>query len=225
MSTTKVIHLSPQFRITITSDGSSSGSYYFVRSPGTEHIDEESIGINSTVKLGPYNIPKFVVIESVTGDIRYTLDLQIIEDKVEVALTDLADADVLTYDISTGLWKNKPDTGGSGLGGFTWGIYTTDTLMSAFKGYVANNNSSRVVFTLPSSPNIGDTLKVAGRRGAGWKIAQPAGVGIIFGDQATTPGTGGYLASINGTGDVVELVCSDTNEFMVVSPVGNITVI
>jgi hypothetical protein len=96
--------------------------------------------------------------------------------------------------------------------------------MSVKNGYIANN-ASLVTMTLPASAAVGDILRVAGLGVGGWKIAQNASQVIHFGESDTTTGTGGSLASTHKY-DAIHLVCVATNnQFVVLSSVGNITVV
>lgn len=113
---------------------------------------------------------------------------------------------------------------GSGIvGGLTWNVETgTSVAMVAENGYIANN-AGTVTATLPASAAVGDTFRVTGLQGS-WVIAQNAGDTIHFGDQSTTTGAGGSLASTDSR-DAVELVCVVANtDFQVISSVGNITI-
>jgi len=47
-------------------------------------------------------------------------------------------------------------------------------------GYLANS-SSLITITLPTSPNLGDVVRVAGSGTGGWKIAQNAGQAVLSG--------------------------------------------
>ena len=113
------------------------------------------------------------------------------------------------------------------LGGLTWSVITTGTqTMQGNNGYIADNNSTRVVFSLPTSgAGITTTIKVIGQGSQGWSITQAAGQQIIFGDLATTIGTGGSLASTNAH-DCLELLCLVPNTtWIVVNSVGNVTIV
>lgn len=115
--------------------------------------------------------------------------------------------------------------------GFTWGVITADTTAAANNGYITNS-SVLVTVTLPASPAIGDTVKVlhaadADYGSGGWKLAQPTGQQVYFGNTSTTLGTGGSLAS-TGTGDVIEVTCilaGTSAVWAVTSSIGNITVV
>ncbi len=110
-------------------------------------------------------------------------------------------------------------------GGLTWNVITTSSAaLVAGNGYIANYVST-CVLTLPStvSSTVGDTIKVTGINNPnGWKIAQNASQTIFFSTALTTTGVAGYLASTQVT-DSVEMVYVATNEWQVVSSVGNVT--
>jgi len=112
---------------------------------------------------------------------------------------------------------------GSSITDFDWNVETgTSAAMSVNNGYIGNN-AGTVTFTLPDTAAVGDMIRVTGLQGA-WVIAQNAGDTIHFGDQDTTTGAGGSLASTDSR-DAVELVCVVANtNFQVLSSVGNITV-
>lgn len=99
---------------------------------------------------------------------------------------------------------------------------TASKTMVVNSGYIANN-AGTVTFTLPDTAAIGDTFRVTGIQGA-WVIAQNANDIIHFGDQTSTTGVGGSLASTDSR-DCVELICVVTSlEYQVLSSIGNITV-
>ena len=109
-------------------------------------------------------------------------------------------------------------------GGFTWVDVTgTSDDIEASTGYVANN-AGLVTLTLPATCSFGDIHYIVGKGSGGWLIAQNAGQTIHFGNQDTTTGVGGSLASTNQY-DVVLLLCvTDDTDWIVLSSVGNITV-
>jgi len=95
--------------------------------------------------------------------------------------------------------------------------------MSTKTGYYANNATS-VAFTLPSTAAKFDLIEIVGIQGA-WTLAQAAGQSVIFGNQQTTVGVGGSLASTNAH-DCISLICTVANTTWVVrSSIGNITVV
>jgi hypothetical protein len=110
-------------------------------------------------------------------------------------------------------------------GGFTWNEVTgTSQAMSVDNGYIANN-AALVTLTLPATAAIGDTIQLTGKGAGGWKVAQNAGQTIYFGNQSTTTGVGGSLASTNQR-DTIEFVCvTANNDWNVIDSIGNITVV
>lgn len=91
-------------------------------------------------------------------------------------------------------------------------------------GYILNN-VALVTITLPTTFAVGDVVVVIGKGAGGWKVGQPAGDNIQFGDLATTAGTGGSLQSTNQY-DCVELIGIVANTTWAVhNSQGNITVV
>jgi hypothetical protein len=89
-------------------------------------------------------------------------------------------------------------------------------------GYLATN-AAQVTITLPTSPNLGDIVRVSGIGAGGWKIAQNSGQSIVsaaFLGLTTTPGTAGYL---NGSQkSTIELQYVGTGQFMPLSYLGTV---
>lgn len=115
------------------------------------------------------------------------------------------------------------DLAAKGGGIFAWEEVTTATKSAAVNmGYITNRGGG-VAYTLPAAASVGDVIRIAGYTGA-WTLAQNAGQTIHFGNQDTTTGVGGSLASTDA-GDSVEMVCVVTNnDFAIISSIGNITV-
>ena len=112
---------------------------------------------------------------------------------------------------------------GSGIG---WTEVTSTTkAMVSDNGYIANN-SSEVVFTLPTTAAVGTVINVVGKGSGGWKIEQNAGQSINIGDTASTSGTGGNVSSTNQH-DSLQLLCvtADTVWTASVAPQGNINIV
>lgn len=103
-------------------------------------------------------------------------------------------------------------------------VVGTSETMEVDSGYIANN-ASLVTLTLPSSANVGDYIRVAGKGVGMWKIAQNNSQTIHFGVTDTTTGTSGYLQS-TAQYDCVEMICiAQDTDFVVLSSVGNITIV
>jgi hypothetical protein len=109
----------------------------------------------------------------------------------------------------------------SASGGISWSVKTTNTAIVKNNGYFSNG--SGLVFTLPATAAVGDTFRIS-NIGTSFSVAQNAAQSIQFGNQATTSGITGSLASTS-IGDSLEIVCNQTNNgFIVISSMGNITV-
>jgi len=109
-------------------------------------------------------------------------------------------------------------------GGISWSAVTTDTTMAIDTGSLANKGTL-LTLTLPATSAVGKTVRVAGMNTGLWKIAQASNQYIKFGNLSTTTGTGGSLSSTQAY-DAVELVCIEADKgWVVVSSIGNITVV
>lgn len=105
---------------------------------------------------------------------------------------------------------------------FAWTTVTgTTQAITAENGYVSNN-AGVVTFTLPAVAALGDTFIIKGLGAGGWAIAQNAGQLIHLGNQVTTTGVGGSLASTNQY-DQITVTCIVANTTWTAEPVGNIT--
>lgn len=110
-------------------------------------------------------------------------------------------------------------------GGLTWVEETTTSRSASVNEAIITNNASLVTVTLPTTAAVGDQLRVVGLGAGGFKIGQNASEIIHFLGTDTTTGTGGSLASTTRY-DAVELVCVvANNEWVVISSVGNITIV
>ncbi len=111
----------------------------------------------------------------------------------------------------------------TGTASFTWVDVTGTTQAIAVNtGYIADN-AGLVTMTLPTTAAQGTTISIAGNGAGGWIIAQNASQNIKFGNQTTTTGAGGSLASTNRY-DQVDFLCTVANTTFVVRHVlGNLT--
>lgn len=130
---------------------------------------------------------------------------------------------VLTSNGAAALPSWQPASGGSG-GVTSWVDVTgTTQAMAVNTGYMADN-AGLVTLTLPSTAAFGSVIRVAGYGAGGWTIAQNSGQSINVGNQTTTTGVSGSLASTNAN-DTVELLCTVANTtFMSLSGWGNLVV-
>lgn len=108
----------------------------------------------------------------------------------------------------------------------TWAVETTTSRTLVANDAIITNNAALVTLTLPTTCAVGSEFYVVGLGAGGWKIAQNASQLIHLGNQVTTTGTGGSLASTNQY-DSVSLVCvvANTTFVQINGPQGNITVV
>lgn len=109
--------------------------------------------------------------------------------------------------------------------GISWVEVTgTTQSMAVDAGYIANN-VALVTLTLPAVAVVGDRVRVAGKGAGLWRIAQNALQVIHFGATDSTIGVGGSVTAILRY-DCVELLCITANtDWVVLSSVGNLTVV
>ena len=108
----------------------------------------------------------------------------------------------------------------------TWNDIVASTAnLAVNNGYITDNGATLVTYTLPVTAAVGAIFEIAGKSAGGWIIAQNASQVIHMGNQTTTVGTGGSIASTNQW-DCVRLVCVTANTtFAVLSAAGNLTII
>lgn len=108
--------------------------------------------------------------------------------------------------------------------GLTWTVVSGATqTMAVNNGYFANR-ASNIVFSLPTTSAVGDTVAVNNMNTAlGWTISYTTNQQIFIGNTSATV-TSGSISS-TALGDTVTLVCRTANlTWAVVSSMGNITV-
>lgn len=109
---------------------------------------------------------------------------------------------------------------------FAWNAVsgTSQTAVSN-NGYYLQNAALTTV-TLPSVATtvVGQEISVAGVGAGGWLIAQNATQFIDFGNQVTTTGVGGSLASTNQF-DCVKLLAVSATQFVAIHSIGNLTLV
>lgn len=80
--------------------------------------------------------------------------------------------------------------------GLTFVVLDTSTVTQEIApntGYVASS-TSRVEFTVPSAPAVGDAFSIVGQNSGGWKISAPFNGALIVGDEVAYS-TGNYIES------------------------------
>lgn len=86
---------------------------------------------------------------------------------------------------------------------------TTYQILANREQTLTANNAAQVVYTLPTTASYGDVIEIAGQGAGGWKLNQNAG-DKIQGAFATTTGTGGSLAGIQGNGLRLRCIVANT---------------
>lgn len=126
---------------------------------------------------------------------------------------------------SQATWVSITASGGTGGIGSWVDVTGASQMMVDNTGYTANN-AGLVTLTLPVTAIYGTVQRVVGKGAGGWLIAQPAGVQIHYGNQSTTIGVAGSIASTQQY-DAIELLCTVANSKWTVinGPQGNLTVI
>lgn len=123
-------------------------------------------------------------------------------------------------------------TNGSGVPSFTtptqviaWTDVTGTTQSMAVNNGYAANNAGLVTLTLPTTAAKFSIIEIVGVGAGGWLIAQNASQLIHLGNQTTTTGVSGNLASTNQY-DNIKLMCVVANTtWIAFPPQGNITVV
>jgi hypothetical protein len=109
---------------------------------------------------------------------------------------------------------------------FTWhnvDSTTNPNPMTKENGYIATDNVTRTILTLPAVAAIGDTVRVLGQGTAGWEVIYGAGQSIHLLSDTSTVTTGNVMS--NDRYDTVELICLVANtEWICATVTGNLTV-
>lgn len=87
---------------------------------------------------------------------------------------------------------------------------TAPTRQMATNTSYISDSASLVTFTLPITAALGELLIVTGKGTGGWRINQNGGQTLYLGDQQSTTGSSGYIASTD-FGDSITLECITAN--------------
>ena len=207
---------------TASTKNTSGGVYKMLLTPTAKTIED----IQSEIDLNTAKVTNATHTGEVTGATTLTIaNNAVVADKIaNDAVTNAKIAGTGTRDATT-FYRGDGTFATPEGGGITWSEVTgTTQAASVNAGYIANN-AGLVTITLPTTAAVGDVVRVTGKGAGGWLIAQNASQIIHFLGTDTTTGTGGSLAS-TGTYDGVEIVCVVANtEWVVISSMGNITIL
>jgi len=107
-------------------------------------------------------------------------------------------------------------------GGWFWTNVTGSTqTVFASSGYIADK-ATLITFTMNTS-NLGDAFRIVGFGAGGWTLL-PTGAQIFyFGNKASTVTTGSLSSTLPN--DCIEMVALSSTQILIMSSIGNITVV
>lgn len=108
----------------------------------------------------------------------------------------------------------------------TWNLISASQALISNNGYFCVSPGGALSLSLPATSNKGDEIEITLDGATSWTLTQPnAGSRIRIGNQQTSLGVGGTLAS-TAQGDSIRLVCQTANNLWnVISMIGNITIV
>lgn len=182
-------------------------------SNGIDNSDSDSFKISASATLGTSDKFRIATTGSITfGDITspgnfYTFPLA----------DGTAGQSLVTNGAGTLSFQNVGSTG--------WTVIGASQTLAVNEAYFCTSGGA-LSLALPAVSAVGDTIEVVLDGSTSWTITQPnAGTQIRLGNQETTLGVGGTLAS-TAAGDWIELVCQTANARWVCNAKsGNISVV
>lgn len=99
-----------------------------------------------------------------------------------------------------------------GIEGENWEIVTGDTTITPGVSYIANDDSTPIVFTMPATVPEKSVMRFVGFGDAGWSIELGAGQTIYFGNVTTS--SGGSFATTHGR-DCITIICVEADDSFV----------
>lgn len=109
--------------------------------------------------------------------------------------------------------------------GMTWNRIIASQALAVNNGYFCVSPGGALSLSLPAVSAVGDEIEIALKGATSFTVTQGAGQSIEIGNQITTVGGTGTLASTQ-QGDTIRMVCLVTNlTWQVMSSVGNLTVV
>lgn len=110
-------------------------------------------------------------------------------------------------------------------GGITWSSISADQALTVNSGFFCVSPGGALQLSLPATSAQGDQITLALDGATSFEIIQGAGQSILYGNQNTSAGVTGSLASTQ-QGDTVTLVCRVANlRWVAINTIGNLTVV
>lgn len=134
--------------------------------------------------------------------------------------------------VNGNVYFKQSGTGNSGWilipSGFTpliWQTISASQTVAVNNGYFCVSPGGALALLLPAVSSIGDVIEIALNGSTSFTVTQGAGQSIRLGNQITTAGVGGSIASTQ-QGDWIRMVCMTANLSWVASALqGNLTIV
>lgn len=112
----------------------------------------------------------------------------------------------------------------SGMG-LMWSTISASQTLAVNHGYLCVSPGGALSLLLPAVSTLGDIIEITLDGATSFTVTQGAGQSVRYGNQSTTAGVGGSLATTQ-QGDTLRLVCQTANlKWNVLSSMGNLTVV
>lgn len=136
-----------------------------------------------------------------------------------IAGVTIAGSQFVTIDPATG------QLGAASSGISAWSTISANQTLAVNNGYICVSPGGALSLALPATSSLGDIIEITLDGATSFTITQSAGQQIRIGNQTTTAGVGGSIASTN-QGDTIRMVCQTANlKWNVLSTIGNLTVV
>lgn len=104
--------------------------------------------------------------------------------------------------------------------GFSWENVITDVAVQTAvnTGYIANNTTAQVVFTLPATASVGEIVRIKGSAAPGWKLTQNSGQSVNLANLSTwSQLSGSNWSQVLNTGSIWETSVASSSDGRIVA--------
>jgi hypothetical protein len=109
--------------------------------------------------------------------------------------------------------------------GLMWSTISASQTLAVNHGYICISPGGALSLLLPAVSALGDIIEITLDGATSFTVTQGAAQSVRYGNQSTTAGVGGSLATTQ-QGDTLRLVCQTANlKWNVLSSMGNLTVV